>query len=156
MKLTSNTFRGEIKDGVMSYNEPYARSVMKKYEDCDVRITIERVYAKRSPRQNRALHLYLAQVAEALDREGHTVQDIVKQIKKAEIHPTQSILKEIVWRPLQEIILGKESTTELGKLDVDKVYEVFNKWLGQSFEIHIPFPSYDSEEEYNDATLRQD
>jgi len=108
--------------------------------------------SKRTDRQNRSLHLFLSQVAEALDKEGFTVQDVTAQIKKAEIHPTQEILKEIVWRPLQEIILGTKSTTELGKGDVDKVYEVFNKWLGENFHLHVPWPAYENEQEYIDVT----
>jgi len=96
---------------------------------------------QRTIEQNNALHLYLEQVAEALNREGHTMQDVVKAIKRAEIRPTKEALKEVVWRPLQEIILAKKSTTELTKQEIDPVYEVMNKWLGQNFAIHIPFPN---------------
>ncbi len=96
---------------------------------------------QRTHEQNNALHLYLSQVAEALDREGHTLQDVVKAIKRAEIRPTGSALKEVVWRPLQQIIHGKTSTTELTKHDIDPVYEAMNKWLGEQFHIHIPFPN---------------
>jgi uncharacterized Zn ribbon protein len=95
----------------------------------------------RTEAQNNALHLYLALVAEELDRGGHTMQDVVKAIRRAEIRPTKDALKEVVWKPLQEIMLNKKSTTQLTKLEVDKVYEIFNKWLGDNFEIHIPFPS---------------
>jgi hypothetical protein len=96
---------------------------------------------ERTPKQNNSLHLYLEQVSEALDREGFTIQDVVKAIRKAEIRPTKNALKEVVWKPLQKIILGKESTTELTTAEVDKVYEIFNRWLGQEFQIHIPFPT---------------
>jgi len=96
---------------------------------------------QRTPTQNNALHKYLELVAEALNREGHTMQDVVKAIRRAEIRPTKEALKEVVWRPLQQIILGKTSTTELTKQDIDPVYEAMNKWLGQEFQIHIPFPA---------------
>lgn len=44
--------------------------------------------------------------------------------------------------------LGKESTTFLAKQeDIDKVYDVMNKWLGTYFEIHIPWPS-DEQRQY--------
>ena len=95
---------------------------------------------QRTASQNSALHVYLNLVAEALAREGHTMQDVVKAIRRAEIIPTGAALKEVVWRPLQEIILAKKSTTELTKQEIDPVYEAMNKWLGQEFEIHIPFP----------------
>lgn len=96
---------------------------------------------QRTSLQNNALHLYLSQVAEALAREGHTMQDVTKAIRRAEIRPTMAALKEVVWRPLQEIILAKKSTTELSKQDIDPVYEAMNKWLGQEFGIHVPFPN---------------
>jgi hypothetical protein len=97
---------------------------------------------KRTERQNNALHLYLTQVAETLDREGHTMQDVVKKITKVEIRPTMFNVKEMIWREIQKAQLGIESTTDLKKQeDIDKVYEVMNKWLGTYFKIHIPFPS---------------
>lgn len=95
---------------------------------------------QRTKSQNNSLHLYLSQVADALAREGHTMQDVVKAIRRAEIVPTGAAMKEVVWKPLQEIILSKKSTTELSKQDIDPVYEAMNKWLGQEFQIHIPWP----------------
>lgn len=97
---------------------------------------------KRTERQNNALHLYLTQVAETLDREGHTMQDVVQKITKVEIRPTLSNVKEMIWREIQKAQLGINSTTNLKKQeDIDKVYDAMNKWLGYYFEIHIPFPS---------------
>lgn len=95
---------------------------------------------QRTASQNAALHLYLTQVANALAKEGHTMQDVTKAIRRAEIVPTGAALKEVVWRPLMEIIHAKKSTTEMTKQDIDPVYEAMNKWLGQEFGIHIPFP----------------
>lgn len=95
----------------------------------------------RTSQQNKAIHKYLEMVSEALDREGHTMQDVIKAIKRAEIRPTKNALKEVVWKPLQEIVLGKTSTTELETKDVDKIYEIMNKWLGDHFELHVPFPT---------------
>ena len=106
---------------------------------------------KRTDRQNRALHLYLTHVAEALDREGHTMQDVVKSVRRAEIRPTPAALKEVIWKPLQEIIHGKTSTTELEKGEVDPVFEAMNAWLGREFGIHIPFPTYEPGE-YEEIT----
>ena len=96
---------------------------------------------QRTNKQNNALHKYLSNVADRLDSEGHTMQDVVGAIRRAEIRPTQNALKEVVWKPLQKIILGKESTTELTTAEVDRVYEIMNAWLGREFQIHEPFPS---------------
>lgn len=99
----------------------------------------------RTAKQNNAIHKYLDLVAKALDSEGHTMQDVCKAIRRAEIRPTKEALKEVVWKPLQAIMLGKESTRELETHEVDKVYEAMNRWLGQEFELHIPFPSNETE-----------
>lgn len=99
--------------------------------------------AQRTDAQNKALHKYLELVATELAREGHTMQSVVKCIKRAEITPTKEALKEIVWRPIQEILFGKKSTTQLSRSEVSQVYEVMNKWLGENFELHIPWPAID-------------
>lgn len=96
---------------------------------------------KRTDSQNRSIHLWLELVAAELDKNGQTVQNIVEKIKKAEIRPNKTVLKEVLWRPYQIAALHKESTTDLTKHEVDKVYEGLNKFLGQEFEIHVPFPS---------------
>jgi hypothetical protein len=98
---------------------------------------------ERTTRQSRALHLWLTQVADELDKQGHTLQDVVKAIKRAEIRPTMEALKEVMWKPLMLIMFKKKSTTQLEKLEVDKVYEVANKFLSDNFETHVPFPSQD-------------
>lgn len=98
----------------------------------------------RTPSQNSSIHLWLEMVASELDRHGHTVQNIVEKIKRAEIRPNKTVLKEVLWRPYQIAALGKESTTELTKHEVDKVYEGLNKFLAENFEMHIPFPSDES------------
>ena len=96
---------------------------------------------QRTESQNNALHLYLTQVANELDRQGHTMQDVVNKITKVEIKPTMHNVKEMIWREIMKAQLGKESTTFLNKQeDIDKVYDVMNKWLGTYFDIHIPFP----------------
>lgn len=95
--------------------------------------------------QMKAIHLYLEMVADALDREGHTMQDVVREIKRAEIRPTKDALKEVVWKPIAKILFNVDSTTKLTTGQVDRVYEVMNKWLGDSFELHVEFPSVDSD-----------
>ncbi len=109
---------------------------------------------QRSERQNRAIHLYLTHVAEALDREGHTLQDLVKKITKVEIKLTMYNLKEVVWREIQKAQLGKESTTFLTKHEVTEVYDVMNKWLGTYFQLHIPFPSLEEGQQDKDGKYK--
>ena len=100
----------------------------------------ERNQGTRTLNQNSAIHLWLTQLAEELDKHGFTIQNIVAKIQRAEIRPTMRGLKEVLWRPYQIASVKKESTTQLNKLEVDTIYEGLNKFIGENFEIHIPFP----------------
>lgn len=100
----------------------------------------EHITKQRTEQQNRALHKYLSLVAQELQNQGQTMQDVIKKINKVEIIPTTYNLKEIVWREIQKVHLGKESTTELTKNEVSEVYEIMSMWLSKNFEISIPFP----------------
>lgn len=117
-------------------------SLLRNYLDT---VEIEEKEAKktgtRTKKQNDSFNLWLAQVAEALDKDGHTVQNVVAKIQKAEIRPTRDNLMEVMWRPYQIAATRKESSTKLTKGEVDKIYEGLNKFLGEHFHLHIPFPS---------------
>lgn len=95
----------------------------------------------RTDSQRKAIEVYCREVAKALYDEGHTLQDVIKEVKKAEITPTQSNIKAVVWNGINEALFKKTSSTELSTTEVTKIYEVMNKWLGEKFEIHIPFPN---------------
>lgn len=96
---------------------------------------------QRTEKQNNSIHLYLEWVAHEMINKGITVQNVVEQIKKAEIEPSKEILKEVIWRPMQKIMFKKDSTTFLTKGEVTKVYEAMSMWLAKNFEIDLPFPS---------------
>jgi hypothetical protein len=95
----------------------------------------------RTKKQNDSFHLWLDQVAEEMDKHGVTVQNVVARIQKAEIRPTGDNLKEVLWRPYQIAATGKESSTQLNKAEIDRIYEGLNKFIGEHWHFHIPFPS---------------
>ena len=96
---------------------------------------------KRTKRQNDALHLYLTLVAHELENGGYTMQDVVKKITTIEIPPTKDTVKSIIWKPIQNVLFEKKSTTELTTGEVNRVYEVMAQFLAQQFQISLPFPS---------------
>lgn len=97
----------------------------------------------RTLRQSKSLHLYLDQLAEALDKEGHTLSQVVERVDTAEIRPSKENLKECLWKPIQQAMYGTTSTKDLTTAQVDKVYEAVNKFIGEQFHLHCPFPSRD-------------
>jgi hypothetical protein len=94
----------------------------------------------RTSQQNRALHLYLTMLSDALNDAGLDQRKVLKP--GVSIPWTPSAAKEQLWRPIQVALFQKESTTELDKTkELDKVHEVLMRHLGEKFGIeYIPFP----------------
>jgi hypothetical protein len=91
----------------------------------------------RTIKQNSALHKYFELVSRELNDRGLTVTKTIK----ADIVWSPASIKEVLWKPIQEAVLKKKSTTELNKSEIDSVYDVMNMALGQKFGIHVPFPT---------------
>lgn len=104
--------------------------------------------SQRTPLQNNSIHLYLEQVARELQNQGQTIQNVVKKIDYCEIIPTKDSLKTVLWKPIQETMLGKKSTTELNTAEVRQVYEIISMFLAKEFQISLPFPSVEETENY--------
>jgi len=98
--------------------------------------------APRTEQQNKALHLYFDHLATALNDAGYNVQLVLKE--KVDIDWNGPLVKEVLWRSAQKVILGKASTTELSKQeDIDRVYEHINRHISEKFGVHVPFPSHE-------------
>lgn len=138
----------KIENGQPVFNPQslYLFAKEKEGKTCDLVIR----ETKRTDRQNRAMHKWFQLVADALNESGNNVQVVLKQ--KVDIDWTASLVKEVLWRTAQKVILQKESTTELKKGELDPVLEHLNRHLGERFGIHVEFPSYENEEEYIRAT----
>lgn len=100
---------------------------------------------KRTEQQNKALHKWFQQVAEAL-RENHI--DVRTALKEdVELEWTAPLVKEILWRTTQKLVTNKQSTTELDKSqEINLIYDIINRFLAKH-KIHVPFPSLTHEEE---------
>jgi len=103
-------------------------------------ISCKQLIDVRTLKQNNALHKYFEMLAEELNNAGY---DVKKTLSSKLEHPWNAeLIKELIWRPVQEACLGKKSTTELSKQkDIDVIYDVINKHMGENFGIYVPFPS---------------
>lgn len=100
----------------------------------------KQVETGRTIKQNAALHLWFQLLAEALNEAGYDMKEIVR----VAIPWSPYSVKESLWRPTQESLLGKKSTTSLSTKDIDKIYDVINRAVGERTNgIHVPFPSVD-------------
>jgi len=123
-------------------NKPFLfeNDVMTPLDTDKVYEVIEKRTDKRTIVQNRSLHLYCKQVAEALNNRDLGVTAVLKP----ELKFSMLTVKEQLWKPILAALRGKESTTQMGTQEINDVYDVMNKALSQKFSIHVPFPSVDS------------
>lgn len=111
---------------------------------------VKGVMKNRTNQQNKALHLFFTQLADQLNSAG---LDMKKTLKENVDIPWQpSSIKEYLWRPIQLAATGKESTTELDSKEIDDIYDILNKHLGEKFSVNVAFPSV---EELENKQLRR-
>ena len=97
---------------------------------------------QRTEQQNKALHVLFTLLANTLNDAGLDMRKVLKPT--VDIPWTTQTVKDQLWRPVQQAMLGKESTTELSTTDIDKVFDVINRHLGEKFGIHEDFPSVET------------
>ena len=114
-------------------------------EGQELEVSVGKARNNRTEVQNNALHLYCEQVAEALNDAGLTIEKVIKSFTM-EHEWTKSLVKELLWREAQRFAVKKESTIELDKLgEINKVWEVMNRFLAKLKIESIPFPDKDEE-----------
>lgn len=98
---------------------------------------------KRTLRQNASLHLMFKQLADALNEAGLDVRTTLSEELE---HPwTPYLIKELIWRRVQKSMYGKKSTTQLETGEIDKIFEVIIRYLGETKGFECPpFPSIES------------
>ena len=94
---------------------------------------------QRTSQQNRSLHLYFTLLADELNAAGYDMRKTLQE--SIDIPWTPTNVKSFLWKPVQEAMLEKESTTELTNKDIDMIYDVINKTIGERTGVHVPFPS---------------
>jgi hypothetical protein len=102
-------------------------------------ISIKHIGKRRTTQQNRALHLYFTLLAVALNDAGFDMKKTIS--RDIDIMWTPYNIKEYLWKPLQKEIIGQKSTAQLKTEDIDKVFDVLNKVIGERTGVYVPFPS---------------
>lgn len=95
--------------------------------------------AKRTTLQNKAFHKYFNNLADSLNDAGLDMKKVLKP--HVDIPWTGASVKEHLWKPIQDIMLQKESTTLLETDEVDKVYKVLSRHISEKFGVNVEFPS---------------
>lgn len=102
---------------------------------------IEEIFRERPQRtkcQNRALHTYFEILAQELNNAGLDQRKVLKP--SVDIPWTKEAVKTQLWKPIQDAMIGKDSTTELNTKQVSEVYEVLNRHIGMKHGVSVQFP----------------
>jgi hypothetical protein len=91
---------------------------------------------QRTLTQSRALHLFCTMLADTLNAAG---LDMKKTLKPdAEIPWDGAAVKERLWKPIQEAVIGKLSTTEADRIEYSKVFDVLAHHLATKLGVTCP------------------
>jgi len=99
---------------------------------------------QRSLTQNASLQLYCEHVAKALNDAGLDFRTVLHE--GIEVPWTRELVKDHMWRKLQEAITGHKSTTKPERHQYGEIYEVLNRHLSGKLGVFVPWPSKDYKE----------
>ena len=94
---------------------------------------------QRSLKQNSSLHVLFSELANTLNDAGLDQRVVLKP--EVSIPWNLESVKTSLWKPIQKAATGKDSTTELDSVEIDKVYDILMRHLGEKFGIFVDFPS---------------
>jgi hypothetical protein len=100
---------------------------------------------QRTKRQNSALHVFCALLADLLNASGLDQRKVLKA--SIEIPWDGKSVKEKLWKPIQEAVIHKQSTTEADRREYTQVYEVLAHHMATKLNVTIPeWPCKQNEE----------
>lgn len=94
----------------------------------------------RTTQQNKALHKYLGDLSNALEEAGIDQAMFIEKLNGWTIPITPEFLK-LIWKIKQEKMFQHESTTKLTTSEINRIYDVINKFTSQEFGVSEAFPS---------------
>lgn len=97
----------------------------------------------RTSKQNNSLHKFLQDLADSLNEAGLDMKTVLKP--EVEIPWTQTSAKEFLWRPIQQVMTGKDSTTEPTTKDYLVIQETLIRHLSAKFGVTVDWPSIETQ-----------
>jgi len=133
------TISAKIINGEITFlNEKEKELVLSQFEGKNVTIEVKKKIKRRTNTQNKSIHLYFGLLAEALNDAGYDIRRTLK--KDFDIPWTSETIKNFLWRPVQLVYTGKKSSKNIKTKDIDKIYDIVNKNLGEKTGVYVPFP----------------
>lgn len=110
-------------------------------DDCYLEVKIEKRKNKRTITQNKALYLWFGLLAEKLNESGFDMKKTLKE--SIDIPWNAENVKKYLWQPIQKAHCLTDSTTKLTTKDIDIVYDIVNRAIGERTGVSVSFPSRD-------------
>jgi hypothetical protein len=105
----------------------------------------------RTGKQSKSLHLYFQQLAEALNNAGLDARMVLRP--EIEIPWSPQMIKDLLWRPVQESYTGEKSTTSISTKELSEVHQIIERHLNEKFGAIADFPPFPSNEEISFKSL---
>ena len=104
-------------------------------------VTITTARKKRTLSQNNAMHLYFDRLAARLAEAGFTQRTMWQDFKGGfDLDVTAEWVKDL-FKTVCKAKTGKDSTSELSTVEVNQVYEAFDKAVAEITGVREDFPS---------------
>lgn len=97
---------------------------------------------QRTITQSRAMHLAFTQISQLLVEQGIDQRTIVKDLEHYSAPTTPEFLK-LIFKQIMYTMYRKTSTTELTTNEMTTCFDVFAKFLSESYHIEVVWPSHD-------------
>jgi len=129
-------------------NSRQSLEAYKKYLDAEfekhkyLRMTAK-TGRQRTQTQNKALHVFVALLADELNAAGYDFRTFVRE--GYEVPWSPELVKDYIWRPIQKAITGKESTTKPETHEYAKIYDSVNLKMVE-YGIFVPWPVKNDDE----------
>ena len=95
---------------------------------------------KRTPKQNKSLHVYLQDIADQLNEAGYDFKEVVK----LPVMFTKENIKEYMFHPvMKKTFPGITSTTQLNTKEITQLHDGFNSAVAERFGVSAPWPCKD-------------
>ena len=102
-------------------------------------VTIEPIKKTRTSQQNRALWLWCTLLATELNNSGNDMRKVIRE--GIDIPWTKDTVMEYLIKPVMKVLLGKKSTRALETHEIDKVFDVVNRHIGERTGVFVEFPT---------------
>jgi hypothetical protein len=95
---------------------------------------------QRSDKQNSALHVYCRLLAQALNEAGYSYIVEING-KRSKIDWSMYSVKSYMWKPIQQAIANKDSSTKCSTKDYPEIYENLNRLTAERFGVSVAWPT---------------